>query len=456
MLSNYEKWKSYTKHSAAPDNFLDFGFYSLIASALQRRVWVGPSHKKLFLNNYTILVAPPGIGKGLTIKPLAEILKYHKMPDPANNGYLDKIEDKIDRKVAESAAKDDYRLAQEQEAGYETGKSSEEKTFEKPLLIPMAADATTYEALVTNMSRSIRRINYYDVDENGQKTMRIYTHCSLNFNLEEISSLLRKHTQDTVNFLLQAYDSGDYTYDTKTKGKHRIRAGCLNILAGTTPDFLQEVFDDRLLGQGFSSRCWFIWATENRDRPIFEPDLTEEQQQHYKDLLAHVKKLTELYGRVELTKEALEFIEDWWKENKNKPVNKSPKMQAYYSRNQLHTIKLAGAIHFGETTDMVMGIEPLKRAIEIKAKEELNMHYALGLDKDNPLAKPAAKIVKYVAANGAQSRNDLLIEFFGAIPNGVEGLDSILEYLTKSGELVPDNTNGSMVYKIRPKVEEKK
>lgn len=434
-LSNYEKWRLYTDGLISPDNFIDFGWYFLISAALQRRVWTGPDHQRLYPNIYVIPVAEPGIGKGLVIKQVAELLKFHKLPDPKSNKAIQGLKD-VDRATMETVAEIDYKTAQGNIDDGEKKKSSKNKSYDKPLLFPVAADATTYEALVKSVSQAIRRINYYETNPTtGNQEFKVYTHSSISFCLEEISSLIRRRTEDVIHFLIQAYDCGDYIYDTKTQGKDRIKKCCVSFFGGTTPGFLQSTFDDRLLTEGFSSRTFFIFASSNRKSSLWIPDLTHQQKSSYADIQIHLEKLSHLYGRVTVDEDALSELSKWWEESQAKRVNTSPKLLPYYSRKNIHFQKLALAIHFGESTEMHLTIKPYLRAIEILEKEEKNMHLALGVDRANPLSIPAERIWKDLLANGKKSRKELLLDHWEELPNGGDSLDEIIEHLRISGKV---------------------
>ena len=434
-LSNYEKWRLYTDGLISPDNFIDFGWYFLISAALQRRVWTGPDHQRLYPNIYVIPVAEPGIGKGLVIKQVAELLKFHKLPDPKNNGHIKTLTE-VDRAAMEAVAEADYKQAQGVNDDYDKKKSKKNKSYEKPLLFPVAADATTYEALVKAVSQSIRRINFYSPNPvSGNQELGVYTHSSISFCLEEISSLIRRRTEDVIHFLIQAYDCGDYIYDTKTQGKDRIKKCCVSFFGGTTPGFLQSTFDDRLLTEGFSSRTFFIFASSNRKSTLWIPDLTKEQKAAYVDIQLHLERLSHLYGRVNVNQEALIELEKWWSESQGKKVNTSPKLLPYYSRKNIHFQKLAIAMHFGESTEMEIPLSTYQRAIGVLEKEEKNMHLSLGIDRSNPLAVPAEKIRKSLEANGKKSRKEILIDHWTELPNGADSLDDILSFMEAIGQL---------------------
>lgn len=443
-MTNFERWQSFMSGFVSPQNYIDFGFYSMIGAALQRRVWIGPDHSRCFPNDYIILVGEAGIGKGLVIKKVAEFIKHHTMSKPGEK-KPENTTTQTDQDMLRIIEQEDYEYAEK--LANKKADDSAPRTFEKPLLFPVAADATTYEALVRAMSRSIRRINYLKEQANGEKKMEIYTHSSLYFCLEEISSLFRKRTEDIVHFLLQAYDCGDYEYDTKTQGKDRIRKCCLSLFGGTTPSFMQSTFTEQLFDEGFSSRTKFIYAQRNRKTSLFIPDLSSEQLRHKQEILVHLQKLSSLYGRVHVDDLTLAWLENWWREtNTNGRPNRNIKLNPYYARKNVHLFKLAMAVHFGDSLEMHIPKATFEKALDILANEERNMHLALGLDKANPLATPAKRIHKYIEATGPKTRKELLAEFWSSLPKGANDLDEILEYLLQQNKLrTVEKRNGEIV-----------
>lgn len=439
-LSNYEKWRSYCEGFISPDCFIDWGFYYLISASLQRRVWTGPIHQKLFPNMYVIFVADPAVGKGLITRQVMQFLKYHRIK-PAELQQKE-VEQKHaleslsaeDKQVAEAVIKTNF-----EDASLVEGKKNK-RVFELPLTIPVGASSTTYEGLVNSLAASLRRINtvYYD-EKLGKNVLKPYSHSSLAFCLEEIASLFRKRTEDVVKFLLETYDCGDYEYDTKTPGlKDYVKKCCMSLLGGTQPSFMQELFNDRLLTDGFASRCIFIYAHKNRKTSMFIPELKPEQEQHRQDILAHIKKLTTLYGHVTILPETQAYLEEWWKDAQIVRPNTSHRLDHYYGRKNMHVLKLMLALHFSESTEMTIQHHTCLRTIEVLSKEEKKMHFALGIDNTNPLAAPAMKILKYLKNSEAKSFRELLTEFWGILPGRPtpnENLMVILEHLTLTNKI---------------------
>lgn len=446
-MTNFEKWKAYMSWCISPESYIDWGYYYLIAAALQRRVWFGAKHIPLYPNMYVFLVGDAGLGKGLVINPVNEILAYHKLPDPnaaASNGKANTtdLEKQIEKEVAESNLKR-AESAMNEFNSYDTNKKPSRASLERPPLIPVAPDATTYESLVTAMAKSTRYIKYKYFDDSIQKDVAgIYVHASLCFCLEEISSLFRKYTNDVVNFLVKVYDCHDYKKETKHSGKDLVINPCLNFFGGTTPDFMREIFSDELFNQGVSSRSFFIFAAKNRGREFLPPELTAEQLQYKKDIITHVEKLSRLYGPVTASPETMSFLREWWIKEETERSNKSIRLNCYYARKNIHLVKLAMALHFSESTEMEIAKETFERAIEILFKEEKNMHFALGLDENSPLTKIARKIEKYIIANPTGiTKKELLAEFWDYLPDTQqeEGLVNILEGLKLKKVITEEN-----------------
>ena len=74
-MTNIEKWRYFLKDLESPDLFIDWGFYSMISTALQRRVWLFPDTFTLYPNLFVLLVGPPAAGKSRVISQVSEHIK---------------------------------------------------------------------------------------------------------------------------------------------------------------------------------------------------------------------------------------------------------------------------------------------------------------------------------------------------------------------------------------------
>jgi len=396
--SNIERWKYYMQEISSPAMYIESGFYSLIASALQRRVWLGDIRTALYPNMYMLLVGEPGLGKGLVMKQVSAIIRHHRNKD-----------------------------------------TEERINGEYPLMIPVAADATTYEALVRAMSKCTKTYQYKE-----DSKLRIYTHSSLTFCLEEMASLFRKHTEDVANFLLVTFDCGDFIYDTKTQGTDKIKNCCLNFLAGTNPAFIKRVFNDELLSEGFSSRAVFVYEEVPRFHKLFIPKFSEDQIACHQHILDHIGKLIKLFGQVKLSPEADKFMTDWW-ENKPARQNDSPKLKHYYARKNIHALKMAMCHHFADSTELEIPLHSCKAALDILNRIEAKMHLALtAKTMANPLHEAATNIIELIKAE-PMTIVQLLEKTFTDVKESE--LFEVVNYLTKIKKIAKDSKGRYMLCK---------
>lgn len=419
-MTNYDKWQSYTSGLPSPQNYIDWTWRYIICASLQRRVWLPPEHNPCFANMYQILVGKAGLGKGLCITVATDFLRHWKLKDAAR---LLKKNGRSEEHVqsAETVLDVDIKNAQEAEMQVKNKRAE----IIEPYLIPIAADATTYEALVESVAKSYRRVAYEAYDDKQQKNrLFYYGHSSVCFSLPELASLLRKRTEDTVNYMLGLYDCPtDYEYNTKHMGKDRVRRGCLNLLAGTTPNFMQQIFNEKLIDQGFGSRTLFIYANKDRKTQFWIPELTAEQKVYKEELLQHVLQLTSLYGPVRMDDSTRKFLEDWWCKVADGSKNKSPKLEGYYSRKKVHVMKVAMANHFSESLELYVPQFRFEESIETLDKEEKNMHLAITIEGENHLAKVSKKLLEFIS-DGPKDFVQLTVELWG-IANSKELEDTI-------------------------------
>lgn len=419
------RWRNYNRDLTSPENFITMSFYWMIATALQRRVWSGPMHMPLFPNMYCLLVGGPGVGKGLVLKKVIEMLKHHKWQPPSKEAKPGNPEE-IDINELLNVS----------------GLGPSNKLKEPDLLFPYASDAGSFEAILQNFTRANRRIN---VPKSAMAPLGIYTYKSLFFCLEELSSLLAKNTEKTVDFLIRAFDCGDYDYKTKHQGEDLLRKPCLSFAGGTTPSFLERTFKDNLIGDGFCARVIFVYETTSRFHLYGIPELDEGQREDQKAILNHLLALSKLYGPVTLEPEALEYFKNYFERELPSPggrINPSLKLNTYYARKDIHATKLAMAVHFSKSLDMTVTKEDCQEALEILGNLERKMHYALTMGV-NPLAHISKNIINHLQQCGEpQTFTQLWSEFIEDVRK--EEMLECLNYGISTG-LISSNTEGGVI-----------
>ena len=415
-MTNLELWRYYLDGLESPDSYIDWGFYSLISSALQRRVWYGSETFELYPNLFLVYVGPPATGKSRVINKIGDIFKSYSVLGSADS----------ERPEADAMA------------------------LRESLMFPISADSMTLEALTRDLGRC-KRIHRYKVKNpvTGIEESKIYTHSSMAFILEELGSLFRKNTDDLANFLNQGYDAHDFHRITKNSGEDHIKRVCCSFLAGTTPKFLRKNMS-LIVDTGLASRVIFIFENEAR-KLLFDFCVDQEQLDAYKHIREYVRNLHTVYGRVQFTDEAYKYIKEWWEvHSKTARLNTSDKLQDYYGRKKVHLIKLSMAIHFSEQYEsMFIELPSILKAQKMLSAAEISMHKALTFAGNNPLALVSEQVLEYLKRSpDGKSYTDLLLNFHADCTT--LQLKEVLEFLAVTSQIKTDNApeTGELVYKF--------
>lgn len=439
-MTNEERWYYLMKDVESPEVYLKMGFYVLITSALQRRVWIPFGTNSLYPCMFVVFVGPPSVGKGRVITQVISLLKAPKRLSA--NRTANKVSDFL----AENAKKKE--MSQEELADLVdlAKKEMETVTDESSQLFVTLPDSTSMRNLTSCVAKAFRTAKYKIVDANGKLVEKIYGHSSAAFLLEELSDLFKdtKETKDVCRFLTRAWDCGDYKHETYHSGKDEIKLMCVNLLAGTTIDGMKDFFASKILNEGFSSRALFVWADKNRFYKWKTGVLDAKQQQCRHELIQYLYKLSELCGEVKLSPGADTFMQNWYENESMLPqhrVNHNYKLEHYYGRKKMHVLKLAMAIHFSESTSMILSLDSIKKAFLFLDEIERSMHIALSTRGRNELHPLGGIIAHYLRKYGRKSANELYKEFAEDLKDRQE-LNTLLNFLLETKQIVSVNTGG--------------
>lgn len=418
-MTNLEKWRKYTEHFESPNLFVDWGFYSLVSSALQRRVWLGsdpltglPTQNSIFLNQFIILIGPPACGKSRIVKNVKAVCEHEK-----NKRAV--IEQKTQKVVMLTKA------------------------------ITCTPDNITFEGLFEFLAKPDRIDPMILTTEiNGEKVEAAYAHNSATACLEELGVMFTKNAEDVASVLCQAYDAGNLFRWTKTQGKDEIINVCVNFLAGTTTDAVRRMMANKVVEEGFSTRVIFVYA----DRPRFykfSSPTNAEQQQAFNEVLEHINYLaTKLKGECKLSPEALAFMTEYYESRKlleTERVNHDSKLNGYYGRKKLHWIKLSAVHHFAENRDsMIIELPSVMSALAHLNLTEKEMHLSFRDSGRNEQHEIGNEIVSHLKNNGETPYKKLFLAFFKDVNK--QSFDEILTKLEITEEILK-TSNG---YKIHP------
>lgn len=388
-----ENWRVLTRNLSSPDVYIEAGFYSLTASALQRRVWNGPrlDEGPLFPNLYILLSGEPGLGKGLVTDIILDLLSQ-----------LEYIPKKPDGTVDEELRAN--LLARKQKDGINT------------LVIPIAPQNITFEKLTLNLSKATRTVRVKPPFPAGVKN-GVYMHASLSFVLDELESLMHREADVTAKFLETVYNCKPYDRETKNKGDDRIQSCCLNMIAGMQPARFRKLLSRGIMGSGLLSRCMVVHAETERQRMYKKHPYDDEQLAARTALIEYVRQLSEVFGMCIETPEADAWMKEFWDNEERTRVNRSPALKEYYVRKQQHLAKIAMCVAFSngrqqnERGEYPLEVADYCEAARVLAGWERDMHLAFEDAGDNRIGNKAGAVETVLKTHGRALTFDELFHY---------------------------------------------
>ena len=335
-MTNHEHWNTLTASLESPQVYLDFSFYFAISAALERRVHFGEGTYMLFPNIYTLLIGPAGVGKGTALRAANVLLRAAHREDAQGNTMARRV-------------------------GHQM--------VNIPLYFKLP-DSVTFEKLVNEFCEP-----YVTKTIDHPSGVGKYSYSAAYFCLEELASLFRREkSEDVARFLLNLYDNEPFEYATKKNGQSLLHNSCLNLLAGTTLEFIRSSEKSGMLGEGLFSRMFIVHAEEPRHVRYDYGTMTAAQAESLLQLQKHVALLSQLSGRIIETPDVMEYMEAWWQlEAKRLSIYRADKLGDYFSRRKIHVKKLAAAIHFAESFDLTIPLATWIKAIELVRSLEPNI-----------------------------------------------------------------------------------
>jgi hypothetical protein len=271
-----ENFVEATVHTGAPSIFRRWTAISAVAAALEQRVWVVTRGSELYPNLYMLLIAEPGIGKGLALGSARRIFSEIK-----------------DLKIAPNSV----------------------------------SKASLMDSLFEAKRKVLNLVKQEFLEFN-----------SLYVVATELGVLIPMWDSEFMNSLTDIYDGIPYS-ESKRTGKLRIEIPRpqINFIGATTPSYLNQVMPPGAWDQGFISRTILVYSGERKVTDVFADD--QAYKDCHDDLIAGFKAISTLQGRVVFEPTAAEIIREWHKAG-GPPIPGNPKLAHYLTRRTAHVLKL--------------------------------------------------------------------------------------------------------------------
>lgn len=388
-ISTYLK---YTENTEPPISYHTWTAISMIAGALQRRVYLKWGHDTIYPNMYVVLVGPSGRArKGTAMNIGKDILK--------------------------------------------------------DIGISLTSESITREALIRDMKDAINQ--YKDPTDGGIKF-----HCSLTTISEELSVFLGQNDVKFLADLTDWYDSRDsWTYRTKGSGTDKIHGVCFNLLGATAPDWLQSILPQEAIGGGFTSRIIFV-VEESKGKTVVEPKYSDEDRELRKKLKNDLEYIATIAGEMSFSPDARQFYIDWYtKHDKSiddgRPPIDDPRFAGYLDRRATHLRKLGMVFSASRSSSRIIELQDLERADKLLSQAEKKMPKVFGGLGSSPYSVITDKVITLIMEHGEIKRSELMRKLYRDLdPGTLEIIETTMNQM-KIVQIIKDPGSGEVTYKKR-------
>ncbi len=345
----------YTADSESPDDFHFWTGIWTIAGALRRRVWIEMRKFQWTTNFYVILVGPPGVvTKSTTI----------------NAGYnlLSKIEG-----------------------------------------VKFGSESATWQALGDDLAAAVEYTAF--VNRHGEEARMAMA--AVNINVSELGTFLMMDEPKFIPFLIEMWDGKVKPFT------HRIRSGptmtidnpWLNVVACTTPSWLQENFPVSAIGGGFTSRVVFVYGDKKRQLVPFPDELTPDAEYYSLEarLVEDLQEIALQAGEYKIAPAARDWGREWytkhWGEQAANTIGS--RYDAYRARKQTFVFKLAMILTAARDNSKIITLDRVKEAEAILGTIEPHMQRVFESIGVVDEARHSTEIISFVRAHGWLTADDL-------------------------------------------------
>jgi len=385
-----DAYLTYTENTEPPLSYHTWVGISLIAGALQRKVYLNWGHETIYPNMYIVLVGPSGKArKGTALTIGKDIL---------------------------------------QDIG-----------------ISLTSESITREALIRDMKDALDSFQ-------DETTGKLRYHCALTAISDELSVFLGQNDVKFLADLTDWYDSRkSWTYRTKGAGTDKIQGVCFNILGATAPDWLQSILPQEAVGGGFTSRIIFV-VEEDKGKIVPEPIYTREDEELRGMLVRDLERISTLTGEMRFSDKGKQKYINWYKKYENdmregKVVIEDTRFTGYMERKATHLRKLSMVLSAARSSERVITEDDLSKALSLLSQAEKKMPKTFGGLGTSQYSDITNKVLNLIQSRGELTRSNLMRKMYRDLDPGTLDVVETTMRQMKVVEVVSIPGKGDVLYK---------
>lgn len=342
----------YTENHESTERIRKWSIISVVAAALERKVWIDRGYYTLYPNLYVFILAKSGLVKKSTSTAIAVNL-------------LRKLDD-----------------------------------------INFMSDRLTAASMVTQLSAAYKTFTH-DGKEVPHSPLMSYS--------SELAVTMGEVYGSTIELLTTFYDCvpNDPKTPWMNKAKHeseiKIYGPCLNILGASTKEWLRKCIPPKEMYGGFTSRCVFVVENSPPDKLVAWPKRSEELRDMETRLVEDLDIIHNLSGQISVPKDFVTVFTQWYEYHMREVVAKNEDLRwtGYLSRKADLLLKLSMIRSVTTRNSLDLRVDDLRWAGKELEEIEPEMMLAFNRESDDNKNISDNKIYEYIKAKGTVAEEEL-------------------------------------------------
>jgi len=242
--------------------------------------------------------------------------------------------------------------------------------------VNIMSEQVTFASLIQQVSRASQSFNHAGTE---------YRQSALYCKASELVVTVNADEDKLIHLLTDFYDwrshKDPWSREIKTGNEYTVIYGpCLNMLAGTTPTWLNKVIPVEQAEGGFASRVIYVVEKSPPDKQIFWLDNEQDLSYIKNNLIKDLRAINSLIGPFKATQEAKDYGLEWYVNDlcEKKKACTDSRFKGYYGRKDTYVRKLAMILSVSESNELLLERHHFEQAIGLLDELEKTMFDAFG------------------------------------------------------------------------------
>jgi len=248
-------------------------------------------------------------------------------------------------------------------------------------------------ATAMSKSKLIEVLSEISEDSGGKDT-------SISILSSEFSNFINVSKEEMYDLLTDLYDGKvRYEYDTRLHSLEVAEKPCVNLLAATTPDWIDSQPPEHIAGGGFSSRVIFIFEDERRRHQLYYDEVVDESEIQKLGSILHndlVHISDNLEGEFRHDSPATKAAMEKWYQDVVARESDDERVAGYFNRKHVHAHKVAMLLSVAKRDDLIVTMDDFNKAKGLLSRVELKMPKALAHVGKNPYVRFYDEIAEFI------------------------------------------------------------